>query len=175
MLFMGFLDMDELYTRKSSIASFSCNDTSRACDYCDGMASIHSKIRAHRKHLGMSQTDLAELCGVSSWQTVQQWEKEGGTAPKRTRLDLVASSLGVTKEYLLDDSLSVCLDQKKSTTKQVVEIVRAQHSDRVIQAIINVLEDLDQAGRQRCLDQITGFAAGYSQIANKKGQRKSSA
>lgn len=172
---MDFLVMDELYTRKTSNASFSCNDTSQSCVYCDGMASIHSKIRAHREHLEMSMTALAEKCGVSSWQTVQQWERENGTAPKRTRINQVAEALGVTKEYLLDDSKPVSLDQKPEKQKKVLEITRVQHSDKIIQAVINVLEDLDPAGRQRCLDQIIGFASGYATSTNKKGLRKSSA
>lgn len=49
----------------------------------------------------MSMQDLANLVGVKSWQTVQQWEKEaGGTAPKRTRLAKVAKALQTTPEEL---------------------------------------------------------------------------
>ena len=44
--------------------------------------------------------DLAAQVGVSAWQTVQQWEKEGGTAPKRDRLKIVADALKTTPEYL---------------------------------------------------------------------------
>lgn len=44
--------------------------------------------------------ELAELVGVSAWQTVQQWEKEGGTAPKRSRLKAVADALQTTPEFL---------------------------------------------------------------------------
>lgn len=35
-----------------------------------------------------------------TWQTVQQWEKEGGTAPKRKRLAAVAQALGVDAAML---------------------------------------------------------------------------
>ncbi len=45
--------------------------------------------------------DLARKVGVSAWQTVQQWEREGGTAPKRARLSAVAEALNTTPEYLL--------------------------------------------------------------------------
>lgn len=45
--------------------------------------------------------DLADKLGVA-WQTVQQWEKEDGTAPKRKRLEAVAAALGKTVEYLLN-------------------------------------------------------------------------
>ena len=46
-----------------------------------------------------SHKALADKLGVS-WQTVQLWEKDGGTAPKRNRLDAVADALGVTAEWL---------------------------------------------------------------------------
>lgn len=45
--------------------------------------------------------DLATACGVSAWQTVQQWEKEGGTAPKRGRLEKVAIVLQTSTEWLM--------------------------------------------------------------------------
>ena len=46
---------------------------------------------------------LAEIVGVKAWQTIQQWEN-GGTAPKRKRLEQVAEALDVTVEYLLSGS-----------------------------------------------------------------------
>jgi len=47
-----------------------------------------------------SHQALADLLKVS-WQTVQLWEKEGGTAPNRSRLPLVAKALNVSAEWLL--------------------------------------------------------------------------
>lgn len=47
-----------------------------------------------------SHKALADALGVS-WQTVQLWEKEGGTAPKRNRIDQVAEALGCTSTWLL--------------------------------------------------------------------------
>jgi phage repressor protein C with HTH and peptisase S24 domain len=67
---------------------------------------IHQRIKKARNDLGLSMEDLAKQLGVA-WQTVQQWEKEGGTAPKRKRLEEVAAALGKTVDYLLngdDDS-----------------------------------------------------------------------
>jgi phage repressor protein C with HTH and peptisase S24 domain len=64
---------------------------------------IHQRIKKARTDLKLSMEDLGKLVGVT-WQTVQQWEKEdedGGTAPKRTRLEKVASALGKTSYYLL--------------------------------------------------------------------------
>jgi transcriptional regulator with XRE-family HTH domain len=62
---------------------------------------IHKRIKKRRTDLEMSMQTLAELCGYSSWQTVQQWEAEDGTAPKRTKMPLVAAALGVTEEWLM--------------------------------------------------------------------------
>lgn len=65
---------------------------------------IHQRIKERRLALGLkSHGALAELVGVS-WQTVQLWEKEGGTAPKRTRLEKVAKVLGVSTTWLLNGS-----------------------------------------------------------------------
>lgn len=62
--------------------------------------SIHQRIRERRIALGMgSHKALADLLDVS-WQTVQLWEKEGGTAPNRNRIKRVAEVLGVTPNWL---------------------------------------------------------------------------
>jgi transcriptional regulator with XRE-family HTH domain len=64
--------------------------------------SIHRRIRERRLQLGLtSHGALAELLGVS-WQTVQHWEKEDGTAPKRGRIDQVAEALQVSTAWLLN-------------------------------------------------------------------------
>ncbi|KIF80789.1 LexA family protein [Noviherbaspirillum autotrophicum] len=65
------------------------------------MTTIHERIKTKRLELGLTMDELAKRVGVSSWQTVQQWEKEGGTAPKRSRLDAVAQALNVTVDWLL--------------------------------------------------------------------------
>lgn len=62
--------------------------------------SIHRRIKERREALDLTMEGLADRVGVK-WQTVQQWEKEGGTAPKRTRIEHVAKALLVTPEYLL--------------------------------------------------------------------------
>tara|TARA_R100000655_G_scaffold64330_2_gene102850 strand:+ start:219 stop:845 length:627 start_codon:yes stop_codon:yes gene_type:complete len=67
------------------------------------MTNIHERIKAARDAKGFSMQKLAELLGIKAWQTIQQWEN-GGTAPKRKRLEQVANILGVTVEYLLQGS-----------------------------------------------------------------------
>lgn len=63
--------------------------------------SIHERIKQRRNELKLSMEELAKRVEVKSWQTIQQWEKEGGTAPKRTRLAAVAAALGTSVEWLL--------------------------------------------------------------------------
>lgn len=60
---------------------------------------IHARIASLRKGKGLSMQGLAKLVGVS-YQTVQQWEN-GKSAPKRTRLERVASVLGVTPQEIV--------------------------------------------------------------------------
>lgn len=62
---------------------------------------IHTRIKQRRQDLGYaSHQAFAQEVGVS-WQTVQQWEKEGGTAPNRSRIGRVAKALKTTPEWLL--------------------------------------------------------------------------
>lgn len=79
--------------------SYFCIGHGVTCDYCSDMT-IHKRIKERRQALGLSMEALAKLVDVKSWQTVQQWEKEGGTAPKRIRLKHVADALLVTPEWL---------------------------------------------------------------------------
>ncbi|MBY0243025.1 MAG: helix-turn-helix domain-containing protein [Burkholderiaceae bacterium] len=83
------------FTRKNCVA------TIKSCGHSLHM-SIHRRIKERRLALGMtSHQALADRIGVS-WQTVQLWEKEGGTAPNRSRIEKVAKELGVTPAWLLN-------------------------------------------------------------------------
>ena len=62
--------------------------------------SIHATIRSHRLRLGMTEQQLADLVGVTR-AAVQQWEREGGTAPRRSKQDDVAAALGITLAELI--------------------------------------------------------------------------
>lgn len=62
--------------------------------------SIHRVIRERRESLGLSQEGLAKLCEVTR-SAVQQWEKENGTAPKRTQQARVATVLGLSIAELM--------------------------------------------------------------------------
>lgn len=72
--------------------------------------SIHQRIRSLRIAAGMSQVAFAAAVSALTpneppitRQTVQHWEREGGTAPRRSRLEHVAAALGTTVAALLSD------------------------------------------------------------------------
>lgn len=61
---------------------------------------IHQRIKKLREGKGLSQEALGKAAGVT-YQSVQEWERDKGTAPSRKRLAAVATALGVTEQYLL--------------------------------------------------------------------------
>ena len=67
--------------------------------------SFHTRIKNRRAALFTSQEAFAQALepyGIKvSWQAVQQWEKEGGTAPNRRRMPIVVAVLKTTPEWLL--------------------------------------------------------------------------
>jgi len=63
---------------------------------------VHQRIRAGRLRLNMNEQQFAESVGVTR-ASVQQWEKDDGTAPNRTRQPLVAAKLGITVAELMAD------------------------------------------------------------------------
>jgi SOS-response transcriptional repressor LexA len=56
---------------------------------------IHQLIREGRKRLAMSEQQFADAVGVSRG-AVQQWERPGGTAPRRSNQHRVAQTLGIS-------------------------------------------------------------------------------
>ncbi|MGJ7553780.1 LexA family protein [Variovorax sp. RB2P76] len=68
--------------------------------------SIHQLIREGRKRLGMSEQQFADAVGVSRG-AVQQWEKAGGTAPKRSNQPRVAELLGVSLAELVSGGTNI--------------------------------------------------------------------
>lgn len=91
--------MSQIVLEKLVHTRIFCIFTIKSCIYSQRM-NINKRIKERRLALGLtSHKALAELVGVT-WQTVQQWEKEGGTAPNRSRIDAVAAALGVSAEWL---------------------------------------------------------------------------
>lgn len=86
------VDMPVILARFSSDASFSINKMERM--------SIHKKIRDGRLRLGLTEQQFGDVVGVSRG-AVQQWEKEGGTAPTRKNQPAVAKLLGMSVAELM--------------------------------------------------------------------------
>lgn len=89
------VDMLDILAMFSSKASFSI--------YTIGKMSIHQKIRQGRLRLGMTEQQFGDAVGVSRG-AVQQWEKEGGTAPTRRNQPAVAKLLGMSVAQLMSDT-----------------------------------------------------------------------
>lgn len=61
--------------------------------------SISARIRKARREAGLSQSQLAELMKVTR-SACSQWEQPQGTAPRGSRLQRLATLLGVSVEWL---------------------------------------------------------------------------
>lgn len=64
--------------------------------------SFADKLRAAMEAQGINQSELSRRLGISS-QAVNQWLREGGTAPRGSRLQEIAGVLGVTVSELLGE------------------------------------------------------------------------
>lgn len=67
---------------------------------------IHRLIRQGRLRLGMTEQQFADAAGVSRG-AVQQWERPGGTAPKRSNQAQVAKLLGISVAELVSGGTNV--------------------------------------------------------------------
>jgi transcriptional regulator with XRE-family HTH domain len=97
-------------------------DLSHTAVYPDRV-SIHSLIKARRKALKMSEQTLAEAIGVTRG-AVQQWEREYGTAPKRSIRPKVAEVLGLSVHDLTaaeSDTPIPGVAQKTSSRLRIVK------------------------------------------------------
>lgn len=68
--------------------------------------SIHSVIKDGRKRLGLTEQQFADAVSAELGErvtrgAVQQWEKEGGTAPSRKKQPAVAKVLGISLAHLV--------------------------------------------------------------------------
>lgn len=130
------------------------------------MTDIHSRIKRLRETREISLEALAALCGVS-WQAAQQWERPGGTAPKRTRLARVADALGTTQAYLLTGAPP---ESNESIVRHLAEPsaaryqLPAMHPD--VAAVMKLMEAADDRGKAIALGAVR--AALFDQITPKK-------
>jgi transcriptional regulator with XRE-family HTH domain len=83
--------------------------------------SIHQKIRAGRAKLGMTEQQFADAVGVTRG-AVQQWEKEGGTAPTRKNQPKVAELLGISVAELMEIEADGALNRQE---RQVYDLLKS--------------------------------------------------
>lgn len=77
------------------------------------MNDIHSRIKERRLELQLTREQLGDMVGVS-YQTIGKWETpdaEGGTAPQRNRLQIVAARLKTSAAWLLTGNSDNVKDQ----------------------------------------------------------------
>lgn len=92
-----------MYDSSSCFARFSI-----ACGEYPQQVSVHRVIREGRKRLGLSEEEFGGRVGVTR-AAVQQWEKEGGTAPKRKNQPAVAALLGISVAELMSGGSNISM------------------------------------------------------------------
>ena len=68
---------------------------------CETMT-IGQKIKYYREQLGMSQDELAKLCGYSGRSSISKIEKDGADIPQK-KIAIIANALQVTPGMLIGD------------------------------------------------------------------------
>jgi transcriptional regulator with XRE-family HTH domain len=112
------------------------------------MDDIHSRIKALRSKKELSMEALAGKVGVT-WQTIQQWEKPNGTAPKRSRLGKVAEVLETTTTYLLMGDISKRESGDHSRVEErppLAYLQPRQHDRQLVIKVCDIAETIDDVG-----------------------------
>ena len=126
--------------------------------------SVHSRIRRGREALGLNVQQFADRLGVTRG-AVQQWEKEGGTAPKRNNQQAVADLLGMTVAELMH------ADDAPAEVEQVQPVGVA---DPIAAEIAEMLAVMSEAGRTEALEYVRYLAKRHSAFFSQaKAQGKS--
>ena len=100
------------------------------------MKTFGEKIRERRNELGLSQTALAEMCGLSG-RSVYGYEA-GEKIPRRSTVIRLARALGVSDRYLSDDSIEEI--EESPTGKYIAEAGR-RYGEQGARDIKALLED----------------------------------
>ena len=93
---------------------------------------FHKRLRKIRKDKDLSYQKIANACGVS-WQTVQQWCRDGGPFPKIENLEPLASLLETTPWYLL---FGVDAAGNLSNTEEKTAL--SDEADELIQCVVRL-------------------------------------
>ena len=104
-------------------------------------------IRAWRKHRGLTQKQLGQLCGISA-AAVGSYEK-GATLPKRRVVEKLAAALGVAAEKLTGDR-PLCMDAQPPRA-----------GDVLYDGVLSALEELYGAVEGRVVQGENGASRRY--------------
>ena len=99
------------------------------------MADICEKIRKIRQEKGMTQQELADRAGITK-RTVASYESEG-RKPHPATLRRIAQVLGVTSEFLKDDSLEIFIMPPAEIL--YIENIRASYGDEAAEEVSDLL------------------------------------
>lgn len=134
------------------------------------METIHKRIRRLRESKGLSQQALGALIvspgkpkGVS-YQTVQLWEREDGTAPTRKNMPLLARALGVSEQLLLHG------DPRKAIIDSMAETAES----KLLEQLIRLYGELKPEFQARVLAEANFLHAvqyPHSSTANPNGKK----
>lgn len=98
-----------------------------------------------------SHQALASRVGVS-WQTVQLWEKEGGTAPNRNRMPAVAAALETTPEWLINGDHGGLSAVKGAAAGDYSPPTRMQWVSDEEDQLLSLYRTTDADGRSKIMD-----------------------
>jgi transcriptional regulator with XRE-family HTH domain len=128
--------------------------------------SINDLIRRGRKRLKMTEQRFADAIGVSRG-AVQQWEKEGGTAPARKHQQAVADLIGVTLGELMSGS-SDKYPPASEASAQVSEPTASLNFQIMAEARV-LLEAMNSSGQSEAIKYmrylVTQYPANFSSDA----------
>jgi DNA-binding XRE family transcriptional regulator len=140
--------------------------------------SIHTRIKKRRIALFSSQEAFAQELRTAydvkvTWQTIQQWEKEGGTAPNRSRMPAVVAALKTTAEWLLHGTGAEIVDDQ-GVALQISPITQARPPkwmDEEAYALLEAYYSLNERQRRDALRNIELIrSSGGASSTSNKGQ-----
>ena len=116
----------------------------------------YNKMRNLRKKSQLLQSDLAEKLNLST-STIGMWE-QGRAKPDDESIIKMAQLFGVTTDYLLDNELSVELQEQQTENKELVNNVIDGLSDPLNKVLYSKIGELrNEKDKQIVLNIINSF------------------
>lgn len=123
--------------------------------------SVHSRIRRGREALGLNVQQFADRLGVTRG-AVQQWEKEGGTAPKRNNQQAVADLLGLSVAALMHPGDDFIEMERVQPALLPPAAPAPPAADPIAAEVVSLLSQMSPAGRAEALEYVRYLAKRHS-------------